>query len=317
MAQYQQMTQGSLAGVRGALTSFDTFKGPALGARMIKPFADTMTNQVASSFLSALTGPDGLFGKQLAKLFNSQIFLEGDMIRNAHIEGITAGFASVGMYGPGALSANGGIADAGTGSLSVGAISRTEKLKQLAVTGGTMAGNLLGGQLGTKHGVNNGSNYGSEGAQLGATLGAVAGSFIPIPGLGTWAGAALGGAAGGLLGGFFGGRVGKQTPPPAFAALDRIDRNTRETVSAIEAQTHGLLNLENRLLNVPANFRIPGYAVAGAGGFGGDGGAGGWNVTVNVTEAQNAQNTSQRVVDALRAELRGAGSYVSPRGTRN
>lgn len=321
MQQYQTMTQGSLQGVRGSLTSYDTFKGTALGARIIKPAADTLTNQITNSFLTTLTGPDGLFGRSLGKFFNSQFFLEADLIRNAHISGITAGFLAakgsglIGMTGAD-LSSEGGIADASTvyGHANVSPIGRKEQLNQLMLTGGAIAGNIFGGQIGTKRGVNYGSNYGSEGAQIGSTLGTALGSMTPLGPLG----GAIGGMLGGLVGGLFGGRVGKNSPQP-ISALDRIERNTRETVTAVQNQTR-VLTLENRLLNVPASFRIPGYAIAGGGAGATPFGFGGTNVqiaAIHINGAQSPQATADALVTRLRTEARGAGSFVSPRSTRN
>jgi hypothetical protein len=296
--QAASMTQSATQGLRGALLSYDTFKGPALGARILKPLADTVTGQVTNSFFSTLVGPQGLLGDKLAKTFNAQMFLEADMIKNAHVAGITQGFQMV--YG-----GSGGAADGATGVISTSSISRKDQLKQLALTGAIMGGNILGGSIGTRKGVNNGSNYGSEGAQLGSTLGAGIGLLAgPL-------GGAVGGVLGGLVGGLFGGRLGKGQQTPEFAALDRIDRNTRETVQAIDNQTR-MLVLESRLLNVPASFRVPRYAVAGAGGE-----FAGMNVNITVNESGSARNTAQQVVDQLRTEVRGAGSFVSPRGTRN
>lgn len=290
------------AGMRSTLASFDTFKGPGVAPRLYKPLLDQFGSSVANSFTSALVGPEGLFGKKLQELFNSNIFMEADMIRQAHVAGIAQGFQAVGMVLPG-----GGTTAAGGAVVGTPLGGKSAMWRQLGTTALLMAGSIGGGALGSRMGVNGGQNYGSEGAQIGTMLG----MMTPL--------GPLGGMIGGVLGGFLGGRFGKgKQAPPELSALERIERNTRETVQAIESQTK-MLTLDNRLLNVPASFRIPSYAIQAGGGLGPAGAqpAGNGPIIVNVTEASDARKTADMVVERLRSELRGQGSFVSPRGTRS
>ena len=160
-----------------------------------------------------------------------------------------------------------------------------------------MGGNLLGGMFGTKQGVNDGQNHGSEGAGIGSMLGLLA---SPLPGGSIW-----GPMLGGFLGGLFGGRIGKQSPPPQFEALSAIERNTRETVTAIENQTK-MLTLSDRMMNVPAGFRIPSYALGGGAGMIVN------SIQVNVQGGDPAR-TADAVVKQLREELRGQGKFRTTR----
>ena len=307
------IVQGMTQGFREVFRSFDTFKGPAVLPRIYKPALDTISDRVTNSFVDTIVGPQGIFGEQMRKLFTSNAFFEAELIRQAHYFGITAGFAAVGLGGAG-----GGVNRISDASYSFTGGQKPGTrvlLENLAATGGFIAGSVGGGAIGTKAGVNRGSNYGSEGAQIGSTLGLIIGSATPLGPIG----GAIGSVVGGLLGGLIGGRFGKKKDEvtPEYAALDRIDRNTRDTVSAVENQTRQLLSLDNRLLNVPATFRVPQYAIAGGGG-GAFGVAGGntFQISIQISESSNARQTAAMVVDQLRAELRGAGSYVSPRGTR-
>lgn len=350
------MMGGMTRGFVGATTSYETFKGPAVLPRIYKPALDTISGRISESFANNLFGPDGLLGEKMKGMFNSNVFMEAQMIRNAHIAGIVEGFARTGLYGApassidwNALAANGPIsastlqfaattnfAAIGTGQAHAGgpgsvlpnvsgdivlksstAQGRQDLLHTLGVQAAFMAGNLGGGYLGRKTGVRNGQNYGSEGAQAGASLGMLIGSMTPLGPLG----GAIGSAAGGLLGGWIGGRFGKRPQTPEFMALERIDRNTRETVTAVVNQTRQLLNLEARLLNVPASFKVPAYAIAAGGGAPGGTAASSEAalppIIITVNESANAHLTAQNVVSQLRTELRGRGSYISPRGTRN
>jgi hypothetical protein len=130
--------------------------------------------------------------------------------------------------------------------------ARQAQLQLLKQQAAAQIGILGGGFLGNKLGVNNGNNYASSGAAVGTAVGSL---FTPV-----------GGIVGGLVGGLLGGRFGrpKQERPIEFSQAERIAANTRETVSAIENQTRTLLNLEDRLLNVPASFVVPQYRPFGA-----------------------------------------------------
>jgi TP901 family phage tail tape measure protein len=184
--------------------------------------------------------------------------------------------------------------------------AKQQALNALASLAGTYGGAAIGNNLAGSH-----KNYNY--ADLGASIGTIAGSFIPIP----YVGPLIGGVLGGVLGGLF--HKSKPTQTPEYSALEAIARNTRDTVTTIDNQTRSLLSLDNRLLNVPASFRVPQYSPigsAGAGAFGTSGGSTFGDINITVHEASDARQTAALVVDQLRAELRGAGSYVSPRGTR-
>lgn len=124
------------------------------------------------------------------------------------------------------------------------------KWKNLADNAMYMGGQLGGAWLGSQ--AMGGADYASEGASIGTMLGS---AFGPV-----------GGLVGGLLGGFIGGRMGKdeEKDPIPTEVLQKIERNTRETVKAFENQT-ALLQLDSRFLNVPTGFTVPRYQPAMAG----------------------------------------------------
>jgi hypothetical protein len=147
-------------------------------------------------------------------------------------------------------------------------------------------------------------------ASTGASLGAVIGGVSP---LGPVLGPLVGGALGGLIGGLFGSpKKVEQT------AIEKIERNTRETITAINNQTGQLLNLDNRLLNVPSSFVVPGYRPMGVG----SGAAGGTamaagttnqTVTIHIHDATDPKAVANAVAKVLQEETRRGGSYVSMR----
>jgi hypothetical protein len=136
---------------------------------------------------------------------------------------------------------------------------------------------IIGAHAGTA--VGGGSQMASTGSSLGGMVGMTLGSAGGP--LGSMVGGMVGNLVGGALGGWLGG--GKDTESTqVYAHLDAIERATRETVTAIERQTDALISPENRLLNLPSTFNIPGYMP----GFGGGGGGGGsTSVTYEITEA--------------------------------
>lgn len=196
--------------------------------------------------------------------------------------------------------------------------ARADYARKQAALGavGDQLGTILGGALGTQTGVRHGLNYGPEGASLLSSVGTSLGPKI-FGGLGLLAGP-VGGVVGGLLGGLLGGIFGKPNVPvqQPFEGLQRIERNTRETVTAINNQTRNLYNLDNRFLNVPATFSVPAYLP-----FAGGGGGGG-NHTFNIgvgdihvaggDSGAVAANLASNLADALEAELRGRGTFASP-----
>jgi hypothetical protein len=75
--------------------------------------------------------------------------------------------------------------------------------------------------------------------------------------------------------GFLGSRLGKERheQAPAFEALQKIERNTRETVAVHPEPDWQVLSLNNRLLNAPATFQVPLYSIQAGGGVGPSGAA--------------------------------------------
>lgn len=202
-------------------------------------------------------------------------------------------------------------------SLKTGRQIEPPKSRQLGQTAqafqqlGIFAGSSLGTAVGTR-----GANANS-GAQLGSSLGSTAGTIA-----GSAAGTAIGGTLGSVvpvigtfIGAALGGYLGKQFAPGSkdiqSDPLQRIERNTRETITAIENQTGKLLDLNNRLINVPTNFAVPSYRPSDVGG-GGIQVSGG--ISIVVQDASNPAATAQAVYDRFRDELRTQAAFVDTRG---
>jgi hypothetical protein len=168
-----------------------------------------------------------------------------------------------------------------------------------AMMAGTLGGGILGNALSP---YKDGTNYAGTGSSVGGMLGGMA--FGPI-----------GGLVGGLLGGLVGGLFGKHQPKvtPEFAALAKIERNTRETVTALDNQTRQLFDLDSRMLNVPATFTVPTLAPFGAGSTGGIAihpGA----ITVHVQQSNaSAPDIGREVARAVAQELRANGTAYDSR----
>lgn len=157
----------------------------------------------------------------------------------------------------------------------------------LGQMGGSYGGALIGSRMHT-----NRENYGSQGASIGTALGSIA--SVLIPGVGP----VIGPLVGGLLGGVLGGSILKKRPPvePQLVALEKIERNTRQQIDAIENQTE-LLKPDSRFMNVPAGFLVPNFRPGGLGTGNG--------VTINVYAAPGQSETviAQQVAKALQSEL--------------
>jgi TP901 family phage tail tape measure protein len=179
---------------------------------------------------------------------------------------------------------------------------------QAAMMAALQGGMLLGGALnsdrglgGMRMGRNKGYNYASEGGAVGGMLGSVFG--------------APGALVGSLLGSMLGGLIAKKRPreDPHAQSLEKIERNTRESVTAIENQTR-MIDLGSRMLGVPTTFKYPSYAIAAGGGGGGgtpNSVQNHFEITVNGTS--DARQTADLVVAQLRSELRGQGTFTSRR----
>lgn len=169
---------------------------------------------------------------------------------------------------------------------------------------GNMGGSMVGGMIANKMGKD------STGANIGSGLGTVIGTMVGGP-----VGAAIGGILGGALGGVFGKK--KPAEPKEYFALEKIERNTRESVTALENQTRKMAEIDNRMLNVPSSFVVPRYRPLGVGG-----GAGAttntFSIEVNVdaTNQTNAGDIGAAVASAVRSELSRSGSYTDIRYPR-
>jgi hypothetical protein len=175
---------------------------------------------------------------------------------------------------------------------------RAARMKALGNTALIMAGQLGGAALG---GAISGKGRNSY-AGVGSSLGSLAGTAIGGP---------LGGMVGGLLGGMIGGLFGKAKPRD-LSVLDKIERNTKEQVQALENNNRQILNLDNRLLNVPASFRVPNYLPV-------QGAASQSTVsvtvpiTINPAPGMDEAALGRMVASHVSKELRGSGVYVNPR----
>jgi TP901 family phage tail tape measure protein len=252
--------------------------------------------RLVDMFMKNTFSETGMLGATLRDAFNT-----GALSTQTAIEaGFTAGVAQLQaamagqlpgqLYnGEGAITFGGtGGADgaAAAGSQVAGKLTMRQRLGNFANAALPLAGSLLGGSINT--GVDNSS------AGEGAAIGAMIGNMI-VPG--------LGGLAGGLLGGLFGSRIGKGDDAQELqvSALERIERNTRQQIEAIENQTK-MLTLDSRFMNVPTGFTVPGFRPFGVGG-------GDVNLTVNISGTKgDAQETADLVSSAIRRELRGLGT---------
>lgn len=201
---------------------------------------------------------------------------------------------TMGVVGPGDLKPN----PAAMSVFSIGGPStagKGGKWKNFQDQALMMGGQIGGSFLGSATGVRDGNNYASEGASIGTTIG----SMTPL--------GPVGGFIGGILGGFVGGRFGKgkdDKVTPELNALERIERNTREQITAIENQT-SMLALDSRFLNVPAGFVVPSYTPFGVGGGAGPSQAvsATISITVNPAAGQSEAEIGNQVASAIRQEL--------------
>lgn len=178
-------------------------------------------------------------------------------------------------------------------------------MKSGALLALTLGAGALGNSLQPKG--RRGNNYAQEGAQYGAMLGSV------IPGVGTVLGTVLGSIGGGLLGGLIG--KPKQKVTPELGALELIERNTRESVTAIENQTK-MMELDTRFLNAPSGFTVPNLQPFGT--QSGNGGAAAAlaapvNLTVNVSGAGDPKAVGEAVAAEIKRQLTDNGSFSSSR----
>lgn len=102
-----------------------------------------------------------------------------------------------------------------------------------------------------------GSTIGSQAATVAADKW-LTGWQDSLMGFGAMIVPGVGGLVGGLIGSLFGGQ--DEPEHKVVSSLDAIQRNTKETIDAIEQQTERLLRPENRLINAPSSFRFPQYA---------------------------------------------------------
>ncbi len=165
---------------------------------------------------------------------------------------------------------------------------------QLGASGGMMLGSILGSKTFGKDRKNGG--FASVGSQMGSMIGMLGPPVI---------GPLIGGLVGGLLGGLLGEK--KEKPPEQFTGLEMIERNTRETITAIENQTR-VISLDSRFLNAPGTFAIPSYSPLGV--VGSDAGM---NITINVNGATAPQAVAQAVAMELRKQAALNGRFTTTR----
>lgn len=207
--------------------------------------------------------------------------------------------ASNGMTGAQLLSQY----EAGGGQLkNLFSTSKTSPLRALGNSALSVGGSLVGAQVGRLTGKKD--SFRDEGAAIGSLVGSALG---PVGGF-------VGGLAGGLIGGFIGKKAKDEDNPTE--ALQKIERNTREAVRALESQTQ-MLQLDNRFVNVPTGFTVPTYRPFGVNG--GNGGASVVsnvnNIEVNISAAAGTDpNAIGRAVAAeISRQLTGAGNSFDSR----
>lgn len=188
-------------------------------------------------------------------------------------------------FGDGGVMPYGSVANAGA------KVSYPGRWKNAAnsamMLGGQMGGAWLGSQL------KGGADYAQEGSSVGALIGS---AFGPV-----------GGMVGGLLGGALGGLFGKKSPKEEqqIAALEKIERNTRQQIEVLQTQT-SLLSLDSRFLNVGAGFTVPQYRPYGVG-AGGGASIGDITINVSTSSSASAQDIGQEVARAIQGQLSQAG----------
>jgi hypothetical protein len=113
---------------------------------LLPSIGQSISGGLADSLMSNLLGPDGLFGQQLKSVFNQPLFQEAQLIKMAHIEGITEGMARA-YQNPGGApltgvsgTSVGGYLRSGVGrgvGMSVATLSAIAKYpERLALSGG-------------------------------------------------------------------------------------------------------------------------------------------------------------------------------------
>jgi len=259
-------------------------------------------------FMRQMFSETGLLGNTLANSFQQGALTTETAIERGFRNGVgmlasaqMSGAATTGTFSGNVagLAVTNGMVDLGGGmsipldqlgnasfSMSPG---KGQQWKTAAGAALALAGSFAGAQFGG--GPN--KSYSGEGASIGALIG----GMTPLGPIGS----AIGGVLGGLVGGAFKRNVESDKQ---ITALERIERNTRQQIEAIENQTR-LLTPESRFLNVPAGFVVPGFRP-----FGVSGGAVNNNaITINVNGGNaSAAQIADEVATALTRQLSGRGS---------
>ena len=268
-------------------------------------------------FLNRIFSETGLLGNTINAAFNNGAlttqtaiqrgFALGvqDMLASLGISAGSAGIPGVGgalggaeVPSGGAVVPNGGVIPMTVGGAAAAASGKFQfkgRYGELLNSSLPLAGSLLGGVLGTTVGGSQ-NTFANEGAAIGSLVG----TATPL--------GPIGGAIGGVLGGLIGGLIkgGDEEANNQTEALQKIERNTREQIQAIQNQTQ-LLVLDSRFVNVPAGFTVPQFRPFGVGGGAGDGRGIVQQNTIefNITAAkgEDAEVIAQQVSSALRREL--------------
>lgn len=160
---------------------------------------------------------------------------------------------------------------------------------------------LLAGQLGGTL-LGRGKPGAQTGSSMGSLLGGAAGTKLLTTALGSFAGP-VGMIAGGLLGGLVGGLFGGDSPKETrqIQILEAIEREQRDTITAIENQTDSLLRPQNRLLNLPSTFNVPDRNPSGVASvnYGGDT----IHITVDARGAANPESIEKAARDGVSTAL--------------
>ena len=257
--------------------------------------------RIVDVFMRRMFSETGLLGNTLANAFQKGGLTTRTAIETAFSNSVTTMLAKMqaaGLITPEQAAAGLSAGDLGKAATSLGGAGvsadgqGTSKLRGVLEAAGPLAGSLIGAEIGPKDR--------QSGAQMGASMGALFGHML-FPGIGGLVGGLAGGALGSLIG------IGEDsTEDRQISALERIERNTRQQIQAIENQTQ-MLQLDSRFMNVPTGFVVPQFRP-----FGANTDSGGGNVTMNITinaaEGQDEQRVATLVADAIRNELRGAGN---------
>lgn len=308
LIQQETVRKGTEAGVLAALVKFNGGSVSGLsGGALPQTLAYKLMPGMASA--AAVAGAKMVAGKIVQTKMGGSVLAADGKTRLAPLS--LSGPGEMELSGtalsslPSAVSGAQVVVDEKATAEQIAAANKQMK-HQAATQLAIVAAQMGGAMLGQKMGKNKGNNYAAEGAALGTIIGTI------IPGVGNVVGAMVGSAIGGIVGGLVGKKNPKETPE--YGVMERIERNTRETITAIENSTRKLYDFETRMLNVPASFVVPGYRPMDATAGGGKAPVTNHNtMTFHIYDAADPQKVATAVKKVLHDEFRSQGAFLDHR----